>query len=295
MFRCVCPVETGSLLRIIHDLRPKHQGMDRSLFKCSRLGSATALAIILFLGGSAASARSNNTAFVPGSDSVGYIPRLNLIKFGTTSTIVKAISLQYERVLNPVLSVALTVTYLTPKQPEQWMDLSTDKITIDQDRKLGGIYITPEVKWFVEKSDRRPAPRGLYVGAYLRYSDTRYTSSFSAITTTAATNGSIDGSLKIDLFEYGVGPSVGYQFLCIHDRLVFDALFFAPRFVMYKLKVEADLHGDGDLIEDLSQALEDKLGRDITPVDVDLSTTGSTTIDRNSFGYRFGIKIGYAF
>ena len=155
--------------------------MDRSLIKRSRLGSAAALAIILFLGGSAASARSNNAAFVPGSDSVGYIPRLNLIKFGTTSTIVKAISLQYERVLNPVLSVALTVTYLTPKQPEQWMDLSTDKITIDQDRKLGGIYITPEVKWFVEKSDRRPAPRGLYVGAYLRYSDTRYTSSFSAM------------------------------------------------------------------------------------------------------------------
>ncbi len=36
-----------------------------------------------------------------------------------------------------------------------------------------------------------------------------------------------------------------HQFLAIKDRLVIDALFFAPRFSIYTLKVKADLQGDG--------------------------------------------------
>ncbi|MEX1132466.1 MAG: hypothetical protein WEC15_04505 [Flavobacteriales bacterium] len=55
------------------------------------------------------------------------------------------------------------------------------------------------------------------------------------------------------------------------------------------------LQGDGELYSDLAQAIEDKLGRDVNDLDIDLSTTGSTTIDRNSLGYRYGIKLGYAF
>jgi hypothetical protein len=59
--------------------------------------------------------------------------------------------------------------------------------------------------------------------------------------------------------------------------------------------VQADLQGDGALADDLANSLEDLLGRDIAPISIDVSETGTTTIDRNSLGYRYGIKVGYAF
>ncbi|MEZ4738299.1 MAG: hypothetical protein R2818_02840 [Flavobacteriales bacterium] len=229
------------------------------------------------------------------ADSVGFIPRKNLIKIGITSSFARTISLDYERVLNPELSVALTVSYMTPAVPSGFFDLDAENITFSADRKLTGLYFTPEVKWFVEKSDKRPAPRGLYVGAYVRYSDTRYTADLMAEASGTDASGSIRTFLQIDLVEMGIGPQVGYQFLAIKDRLVFDAVFFAPRFSLYSLKVKADLQGDGKLADDLAQAIEDKLGRQVVNTSIDLSSTGSTTIDRNSLGYRYGIKIGYAF
>jgi hypothetical protein len=229
------------------------------------------------------------------SDSIGHIPRLNVVKVGLTSSFAKIISLNYERVLNPDLSVALTVSYMLPAYPSGLLDLDAEQLTFGEDRKLTGIYFTPEVKWYLEKSDKRPAPRGLYVGAYLRYSDTRYTSTITAEGTGTDASGRIETNLRVDLYEYGVGPSMGYQFLMFKDRLAVDAIFFAPRFVRYKLNVEADLQGEGELYGDLAQAIEDKLGRELTGTSIDLSTTGTTTIDRNSLGYRYGIKLGYAF
>jgi len=227
--------------------------------------------------------------------SVGYIPRRNLVKVGATSSIANTIALSYERVLNPDWSVALTVSYMLPLQPSGLFDLSSPNLTFSEDRTLSGYYITPEVKWFLEQSDRRPAPRGLYLGAYLRYSDTRYKADLSAVSVNENVEGSVSTKLQIDLVEFGVGPSLGYQFLAIHDRLVVDCLFFAPRWSIYKLKVKADLQGDGELASDLGQAIEDRLGRELVDTSIDLSTTGTTTIDRNSLGYRYGIKLGYAF
>ena len=138
---------------------------------------------------------------------------------------------------------------MLPLQPSGLLELNSDNITFSSDRKLTGIYFTPEVKWFLEKSDKRPAPRGLYIGAYLRYSDTRYTADLSAEASGTDASGSIRTALQIDLFEYGVGPSMGYQFLAIKDRLVVDAIFFAPRWAFYDLRLKAELQGDGQLAD----------------------------------------------
>jgi hypothetical protein len=204
------------------------------------------------------------------ADSVGYIPRRNLVKVGITSSIANTIALSYERVLNPDWSVALTVSYMLPLRPSGLFDLSSPDL-----------------------SDSRPAPRGLYLGAYLRYSDTRYKADLSVVS--ISENEESSSKLQIDLIEFGVGPSLGYQFLAIHDRLVMDFLLFAPRWSVYRLKVKADLQGDGELADELEQAIEDRLGRDLVNTSIDLSTTGTTIVDRNSLGYRYGIKLGYAF
>jgi|GEM_PF-3439200 len=260
-----------------------------------RLRSLGVALLLFVLCAPRANAQTDTVATPIPADVMGYVPRPNLIKIGLTSSIAKVASVMYERVLNPDLSVALTVSYMTPVYPPAILDLHPTNLTLSSDRKLSGWFVTPEVKWFLETSDDRPAPRGLYLGGYLRFSNLRYTADLAGKSANENVDGMVNTHLQIDLFESGIGPEVGYQFLALHDRLVFDALFFAPRFSFYKLRVKADLNGDGELGEDLGNAIEDALGRDIVNDNIDLSKTGSTTIDRNSFGYRYGIKIGYAF
>jgi hypothetical protein len=230
-----------------------------------------------------------------GSDSVGFMPRTHLVKVGLTSALVRTVGLNYERVLDPRRSVGLTVAWMVPGRPMRLLDLATTRLAIGGDRSMSGLYITPEMKWFVERSDARPAPRGLYVGAYARYGHTRYDASVTGAIGTDGSTGSFTGSLRIRADEYGVGAMLGYQFLAVGDRLAVDLLFLAPRWAYTRIGVDADLGGDGMLFDDLAQALEDRLGREVAPLNIELSTAGRTTLGRNGMGMRAGIRIGYAF
>lgn len=229
------------------------------------------------------------------TSSLKFPQRSNLVKIGFSSGIIQTISLNYERVLNPDMSVALTGSYMVPRSGGGLLDLQTEEITLSSNRELSGIFITPEVKWFVETNDPRPAPRGFYIGAYARYSDMRFTAEMNASGTGTDVQGTAYGDLQIDLIEAGLGFSAGYQLLAIKDRLVFDIIFFGPRWSLYTLKVDAEFNGEGELAEDLGEALEEALGRDILPVDINIEKSGTTNSSTSSMGYRFGIKIGYAF
>lgn len=230
-----------------------------------------------------------------GSDSVGFMPRTHLVKVGLTSALVRTVGLNYERVLDPRRSVGLTVAWMVPGRPMRLLDLATTRLAIGGDRRMTGLYITPEMKWFVERSDTRPAPRGLYVGAYARYGHTRYDATVTGATQVDGVDGSVSGALHIRMHEYGVGAMLGYQFLAVGDRLVVDLLFLAPRWAYTRLGVQAGLDGNGQLLEDLAQALEDRLGREVAPIDIDLSTSGTTRLGRSGMGMRAGIRVGYTF
>src|SRR5436190_612889 len=66
--------------------------------------------------------------------------------------------------------------------------------------------------------------------------------------------------------------------------------YFTPEVKWY-----LELNGDGQLLDDLSQALEDAIGREVMPFDIELEKSGTTRVDHGGLGYRFGFKIGYAF
>jgi hypothetical protein len=221
--------------------------------------------------------------------------RRNVLKAGLSSGLVRTGSVMYERVLNDEWSVALTASYLFPGKPAGFFDLHTNDIDLSSGRRLTGWFLTPEVRWYLEKSDVRPAPRGFHLGGYGRISNMRFTSGFSAVGTGSDASGSVTGDIRIDLSELGLGIQAGYQMLLIHERLALDFIFFGPRWSYYTLKVKADLQGEGQLAEDLQQALEEALGREIVPVSVEVKSNGTSTSGLNAFGYRFAIKVGYAF
>ena len=226
------------------------------------------------------------------NDSLVFPERKNVIKLGVSSGILSTISLNYERVLNDELSVAFTASYMLPHRASGFLDLQTENLDLTSGREISGWFLTPEVKWYLEKSDVRPAPRGFYLCAYARLSDLRLTAGFEGVTDTS---GTIKGDLQVDLIEAGLGVGAGYQLLMAHDRVAIDFIFFGPRYSLYTVKVDAELQGDQQLIDDLGQSLEQALGRDIVPFDIELEKTGTTSTSSNGLGYRLGFKVGYAF
>ncbi|MCB0808747.1 MAG: DUF3575 domain-containing protein [Flavobacteriales bacterium] len=225
----------------------------------------------------------------------GLPDRHHLVKLGLTSGAVRTFSLTYEHVFHPEWSGALTFSYMFPGKPSGFLDLNTEEVVFSSDRKLSGWFLTPEVRWYLESSDTRDAPRGFHLGAYGRASTMTFEASLSASGTGTDASGRVDGSLKVAFSEFGLGIQAGYQLLMVKDRLALDFIFFGPRASYYALEVEAQLDGEGELAQDIQEALEEALGREIVPVDVEVRTSGVSTSDVLSFGYRFGIKLGYAF
>ena len=172
---------------------------------------------------------------------------MGLIRLGLSSGLVSTLSLNYERVFNNEVSAALTVGRMVPRRPDGLFDIHTDNIDPSSDRELQGRSFTPEVKWYLERNDVRPAPCGFYVGMYGRLSDVRLTSDLTGAASSTEINGTVEGSLQLDLLEYGLGIDAGYQLLTLNDRLAIDFVFFGPRWSLHTLKVEVDLSGDGVL------------------------------------------------
>jgi hypothetical protein len=226
---------------------------------------------------------------------MGYVPRSSVVKIGGSSGLASTLALSYERLLNDEIGVSLTASYMFPLRPEGILNLETEEIVIGGDRKLSGWWLTPEVKWYLEGTDPRPAPRGFYMGAYLRFSDMWYESDISGVANGSDVSAEFTSHMRVDLFEIGFGIDAGYQLLMFKDRIAVDFVFFGPRYSFYTLKVDADLQGDGELSDDLEQALENFLGHDLAPVDVELESSGTTTTGSNGLGYRLGVKFGYAF
>ncbi|HPF92063.1 MAG TPA: DUF3575 domain-containing protein [Flavobacteriales bacterium] len=229
-------------------------------------------------------------------DTLQHLPdREHVVKLGLTSGAVRTISLTYERVFHPDWSGAVTVSYMFPGKPSSLIALNTKEVEFSSDRSLTGWFITPEMRWYLETSDTRDAPRGFHLGGYMRMSNISFDASLSATGTGTDASGRVDGSLAVDLFEFGLGVQAGYQLLMVKDRLALDFIFFGPRASFYALKVDAELNGEGELAQDIQQALEEALGREILPIDVEVKSSGVSTSDVLGFGYRFGFKLGYAF
>ena len=83
------------------------------------------------------------------------------------------------------------------------------------DRSLKGWFITPELRWYLETSDTRDAPRGFHLGGYARVSNISFDASLSATGTGTDASGSVQGLLAVDFFEFGIGIQAGYQLLMI--------------------------------------------------------------------------------
>lgn len=217
--------------------------------------------------------------------------RKNVIRVNLTSSVFSTIGFGYERVFKDRWSANLTISFKPKTELSSLFNFSGNGISFSGSPTISGYYITPEVRWYCDGNDVRKAPRGFYLGAYGRYSETYLKTS---INYTDESN-DLNADFKFTFREIGLGINVGYQLLAIKERLVLDFLFAGPRVSKYTLTSEASTDLNGEFYEQLAENINDKLGFEFLDPNFTLENEKKQKVESTTLGYRYSIRIGYAF
>jgi hypothetical protein len=218
----------------------------------------------------------------------------NVIKINPTPMLIWGqitnITLSYERLITRNQSLSLQAGYLLfPKLIQD----SVINLIVLKDRSKNGINLSLDWRYYPLPRNKRPAPDGLYVGAYISYYGFTFRNAFDVLNTDVDQNGAIKGSLNIG----NLGLMLGYQFI-FWKRVSVDLLLFGPSISYYsaKLKIEGSL--DKDQIHNIDQEFVDRLIRRF-PLLASLFTQESLTFTGArtslSLGFRYSIQLGFHF
>jgi hypothetical protein len=219
----------------------------------------------------------------------------NVIKFNPTPMVLfgdlRNITFSYERLIKKDQSVAFQAGYLT--FPNFFADTVAGIVDFTGKSRQQGVNLAFDYRYYPAIRNRRPAPDGLYIGAYASYYGFWFNNSLDILGTDVDKAVEIDGNVQI----LNVGLSLGYQFV-FWKRMTVDLMVFGP---------SANLtHGDGLVNGQLDQAQIDAIDDEIIDALLDrfpllsqvfsednLVVSGS----RSSFGtgFRYSIQVGFHF
>ncbi|NJN42979.1 MAG: hypothetical protein HC811_12865 [Flammeovirgaceae bacterium] len=166
----------------------------------------------------------------------------------------------------------------------------SDSVKFGKDSKNTGLNISADYRFYLQKQNKFPAPRGVYVGPFYSYTG------FKSNTTWNTTQSSfIETDTKFQISA--VGFELGYQFV-FWNRLAIDMVMVGPGIGFYDLKVNVESNLTDEQKQELYKALEDRFGDRIPGMDYifsqsEFSTSGNASL--TSLGFRYIVHIGYRF
>lgn len=218
----------------------------------------------------------------------------NVVKINPTPMLiwgsVRNLSISYERLISNNMSLSLQLGYL--RVPKLLDDTLLNLVAISE-RSRDGLNIALDYRYYPGARNRRPAPDGLYIGAYVSYYGIRFKNTMDVLYTTVDQGGGLNG--RIDVVNLGL--ELGYQFI-FWKRLSLDLLLFGPS-VTYMhgyLEISGDL--DKDQIQNIDKEIVDKLLNRFPLLGTLFnSETLKFTGSRTNFGalFRYSIQIGFHF
>ena len=231
------------------------------------------------------------------ANSEDQIPPFNFIKLNLTGILLKNYSLQYERVLNRKISVALqyrimpetSIPFKSSFLKAVGDDPDTKKI-ID-DFKMSNFSITPEIRFYLNK---KGYGRGFYIAPFYRYAS--FTSNnfnvFYNDDNNVEQSVKMSGKLTTNTggFLIGVQNSLG-------KHMVLDLSLFGPHYGSGKgdFKGTTSQPLTPDEQNNLREQLED-IDIPLTDKTVNVNANGaSLKLDGPWGGYRFAISLGVRF
>jgi hypothetical protein len=218
----------------------------------------------------------------------------NVIKFNPTPMLLwgnlRNITFTYERLIAKNQSLSLQVGYLL--FPRLAADTIANLIALSS-RSKTGINLALDYRYYPMSRNRRPAPDGLYLGAYLSYYGFKFRNNFDVLHTTIDQNGALEGQLNI----LNLGLSIGYQFI-FWKRVSLDMLMFGPSLSYYFGRLDISGSLDEEQIQNIDQEAVDKLFARF-PMLKTLFTTDNLTFTGAhaalSVGFRYVLQLGFHF
>lgn len=211
----------------------------------------------------------------------------NILKINLSSLVFKNISLQYERVVAPKMSVALGVSVM-PKTGlpfagalrDQFGDNSDAAKAIDE-TQLSNVAITPEVRFYLGKQQ---APAGYYLAPFVRYNRMQF---YQIYTFTPSDNKLHTANIKGTINNIGGGLLLGAQWH-LSRALTLDWWIAGPAIGSSKGTL------DGTDPMGIPQADQDKVKRDIETADIPgydvKATVGPNQIHVDLSGTYYGLR-----
>jgi hypothetical protein len=218
----------------------------------------------------------------------------NVIKLNPTPmllwTNVRNITLTYERLIAKNHSLSLQLGYL--ELPKILPDTLISLVAVSQNKSYG-LNIALDYRYYPWSRNRRPAPDGLYIGAYFSYYGFNFGNNLDILNTTIDQNGKMEGKISV----YNLGMSLGYQFI-FWKRFSLDLLLFGPSVSYYTgyLGIEGNL--DPSQIQGIDQELVQKILQKFPFLNMlfsnqKLEFTG--TRSSLAVGFRYAILLGFHF
>ncbi len=222
----------------------------------------------------------------------------NVFKFNLTGLLVKNYALQYERVLNKRISLALQYRFMPEsgipfKQTilKAMKDDDPDTRKIIDEFRMSNYAITPEVRFYLS---RKGYGRGFYIAPFYRYAS--FTSNDLNVFYTDEFNEEQSIKMSGKLTSNTVGLLLGVQ-SNLGKHIVLDISFFGPHYGAGKGNFK------GTSSQPLSQSAQDDLKQQLEDMEIPL-TRKTVTVNANGAmldldgpwgGYRFAISLGVRF
>lgn len=219
---------------------------------------------------------------------------LNVIKFNPTPMMLfeelRNVTFSYERLIKKNKSVSFQLGYLVV--PQVLNDTLFTSVLLNKNSR-NGFNIALDYRIYPFARNRRPAPDGLYYGAYVSFIGTSSESQGKLMNAPEDDNIILNARMNM----INLGFELGYQFI-FSKKFSLDLLMFGPSLSSYwgNLNITGNLNKDlGEKIdEDLAAKLKERfpaLGYLFSDEDATFSTSKIVI----SSWFRYSIQFGYHF
>jgi len=219
----------------------------------------------------------------------------NVIKFNPTPMLlfseVRNFTLSYERLIARNQSLAIQAGYLLlPKL--KFLD-KLDKIVTFAPKEKYGINLAIDYRYYLFPRNKRPAPDGLYVGAFVSYYGFKFENHLDLVNTSILNDGIIHGKLNV----VNLGVNLGYQFI-FWKRFSLDLLMLGPSYSFYAGELGISGGVDPSLIEEIDEELIEAVKEQFPLIGAllngeNLEFTGYKS--KWKFGFRYSVQLGFHF
>lgn len=223
-------------------------------------------------------------------DSLEANSRKNTLKLDLTHNVIyrNAFNLSWERVMKRNQTLGFTVGY---QEFPQILNMG-ENIEAKKERSSGGYKFGSEYRFYLQKENKFPAPRGVYIGPYFTVLGFNTSRDITYTGGESPQEANYNAMFRL----YSLGAQLGYQFV-FNDRWSLDMVLVGPSLTRYNagMTLGGDFEFDPeDVQNEILEALIDKFpGLGDLLSEKELNSSGK--LDVFGVGYRYQFLVGYRF